>query len=120
MAEKWDDKFDYLSATRGIYHNQDYWRFLLRDVWRIDQRPCHIVDFGCGYGWAGLLLMPMLAAGSEYTGLDLSKPLLEKGRALFATLPYRTSFVRGDAAGAWYCAGGDDSRDARRRAGDLL
>ncbi len=97
MAEKWDDKFDYLNASRGLYHNQDYWQFLVRDVWRIDQRPLRIVDFGCGFGWAGLFLMPMLAAGSEYSGIDLSDALIEKARALFAALPYNAKFVQCDA-----------------------
>jgi ubiquinone/menaquinone biosynthesis C-methylase UbiE len=97
MAEKWDDQFDYLNATRSLYHNQDYWQFLVRDVWRIDGRPCSIVDFGCGFGWAGLFLMPMLAPGSDYTGIDLSEPLLKRGRALFTPLPYDARFVQGDA-----------------------
>jgi ubiquinone/menaquinone biosynthesis C-methylase UbiE len=98
MSESWDDKFDYLSASRTLYHNEDYWRFLVRDVWRIDKRPCSIVDFGCGFGWGGLFLMPMLARGSCYTGLDRSAPLLERGRALFAALPYRSRFIRSDAS----------------------
>jgi SAM-dependent methyltransferase len=56
------------------------------------------VDFGCGYGWAGLFLMPMLARGSDYTGLDRSGPLLGKGRALFARRPpCEARFVLGDA-----------------------
>jgi SAM-dependent methyltransferase len=94
----WDDKADLLSATRPLYHNEDYWRFLVREVWRLDDRPRRLADFGCGYGWAGLFLMPMLAAGSEYTGLDRSAPLLEKGRALFAqSAPCEARFVLGDA-----------------------
>ena len=97
MAEQWDDKFDYLNATRGLYHNQDYWRFLVRDVWRLDTRPSRLIDFGCGFGWVGLFLMPMLAEGSEYTGLDLAAPLLEKARALFDKLPYRANFIGSDA-----------------------
>jgi SAM-dependent methyltransferase len=39
----------------------------------------------------------MMAPGSDYTGIDQSQPLLERGRALFATLPYRSCFIRGDA-----------------------
>ena len=70
----WDDKYDLLSATRPLYHNPDYWRFLVRDVWRLDDRPRSFVDFGCGYGWAGLFLMPLLASGSDYTGLDWTAP----------------------------------------------
>jgi ubiquinone/menaquinone biosynthesis C-methylase UbiE len=97
MAENWDDKFDYLTNSRSLYHNEDYWRFLVREVWRINDRPRHIVDFGCGFGWGGLFLMPLLATASEYSGLDLSEPLLERARAIFAALPWRSRFIRADA-----------------------
>src|SRR5208282_4390122 len=97
MTETWDNEFDRLREGRRLYHNEDYWRFLVREVWRIDQRPCSIVDFGCGFGWVGLFLLPMLAPGSEYTGLDSSEALLEKGRALFAPLPWRATFLHSDA-----------------------
>ena len=94
----WDDNADLLSATRPLYHNEDYWRFLVREVWRLDDGPRNLADFGCGYGWAGLFLMPMLAAGSDHTGLDRSAPLLAKGRTLFAQgAPGEARFVRGDA-----------------------
>jgi len=53
VSESWDDKFDLLAITRSTLHNEDYWRFLVRDVWRIDQRPIRVADFGCGYGWIG-------------------------------------------------------------------
>ena len=97
MPENWDDQYEFLSATRPQYHNEDYWRFLVREVWRVDDRPRRVVDFGCGYGWAGLFLMPMLAPGSDYTGLDRSEALLERGRSLSAGRPYDARFVQGDA-----------------------
>jgi ubiquinone/menaquinone biosynthesis C-methylase UbiE len=97
MTEYWDDQYERLSATRPQYHNEDYWRFLVREVWRVDDRPRAAVDFGCGYGWVGLFLMPMLAPGSDYTGLDRSEALLERGRSLFAGRPYDARLVQGDA-----------------------
>lgn len=96
MFENWDDAFDKLSVTRSLYHNEDYWRFLVRDVWRIDQRPIRVVDFGCGYGWVGLFLMPMLADGSDYTGVDAAQGLLQRARA--RQTPYRSEFVHCDAS----------------------
>ena len=99
MSESWDDKFDLLAITRSTLHNEDYWRFLVRDVWRIDQRPIRVADFGCGYGWIGLFLLPMLAAGSEYVGLDRSEPLLARGRALFEALPHQARFVASEVTG---------------------
>jgi SAM-dependent methyltransferase len=78
-------------------HNEDYWRFLVRDVWRLDRAPVRLVDFGCGYGWAGLFLLPMLAPGSTYTGLDRSQPLLDRGKELFAAAGRDATLVQGDA-----------------------
>ena len=94
---EWDDKADLLRAWRSMDHNEDYWRFLVRDVWRLDRAPVRVVDFGCGYGWAGLFLLQMLAPGSEYTGLDQSQALLDKGKELFATAGKQASLVQGDA-----------------------
>lgn len=100
MTEIWDDKADHLAASRTRFHNEDYWRFLVREVWRIDRDPCRLADFGCGAGWGGLFLMPMLAAGSDYTGVDRSEPLLEQARARFAALPYGARFFHGDVSAA--------------------
>jgi len=108
VTEGWDDKHDLLSATRPLYHNEDYWRFLVRDVWRIAEGPRRVVDFGCGFGWAGQFLMPMLATGSDYTGLDRSRPLIERGRAMFAERPHDRRFVLGEATSAPF---GDDQFD---------
>jgi ubiquinone/menaquinone biosynthesis C-methylase UbiE len=96
----WDDKADYLAATRTLYHNVDYWRFLLREVWRIDGTPTKLVDFGCGAGWAGLFLLPMLAPGSRYAGLDRSEPLLAEGRRRFAAVGLEGEFTHAEATAA--------------------
>jgi len=106
MAESWDDQYEVLSATRPMYHNEDYWRFLVREVWRIGEAPRAVVDFGCGYGWLGLFLMPMLAAGSSYVGFDRSEPLLRRGRALLAGQGAR--LVRAEATAAPFA---DDTFD---------
>ena len=100
LSDTWDDKADLLSAWRRLDHNEDYWRFLVREVWRLDRAPVRMVDFGCGYGWAGLFLLPMLAPGSEYTGLDRSQPLLDRGEELFAASRHCAALVLGDATDA--------------------
>lgn len=100
FLSEWDDKADLLSAWRRMDHNEDYWRFLVRDVWRLDRAPVRIVDFGCGNGWAGRFLLPMLAAGSEYTGFDRSQPLLDRGKELFAASGRRATLVQGEATEA--------------------
>ena len=68
----------------------------MNTVWKIT-KPVHIVDFGCGYGYLGLLLMPLLPKGSKYTGIDSGETLLAEARELFRLLPYETEFLEGDA-----------------------
>ena len=72
MAETWDDKAGYLAESRRMLHNADYWRFLVREVWRLTEAPVRIADFGCGFGWGAMWLLPMLPAGSSYIGFDIS------------------------------------------------
>ncbi len=52
--------------------------------------------FGCGFGYLGLKLLPLLPEGSTYTGLDLGSKLLEEGKRIFASLPYEAEFLYGD------------------------
>lgn len=54
-----NSKLAYLKNTRDLYYNDDYVSFLVNTVWKIT-KPVHIVDFGCGYGYLGLVLMPLL------------------------------------------------------------
>ncbi|RCW49026.1 class I SAM-dependent methyltransferase [Paenibacillus prosopidis] len=56
----------------------------------------HIIDFGCGFGHLGLRLLPLLADGSKYTGIDAGAGLIEHARHLFKGLPYEVDFVVGD------------------------
>lgn len=64
----WDSKIDYLSRTRWLYYNDDYLEFLVKSVWKITS-PVRIIDFGCGYGYLGTKLLPLLPEGSTYTGV---------------------------------------------------
>lgn len=68
-AEYWENRLEYLRRTRKTMWNEDYVRFLVRDVWKID-KPVTILDCGCGFGALGMLLMPVL-----------NTPLHEGGRA---------------------------------------
>ncbi|MGZ7149712.1 class I SAM-dependent methyltransferase [Bacillus sp. BC08] len=91
----WNSKLTYLKNTRGLYYNDDYVRFLVNTVWKIS-KPVHIVDYGCGYGYLGLVLMPLLPEGSKYTGIDSGETLLAEARELFRLLPYESEFLEGD------------------------
>ncbi|PEC81847.1 class I SAM-dependent methyltransferase [Bacillus cereus] len=92
----WNSKLTYLKNTRNLYYNDDYVSFLVNIVWKIT-KPVHIVDYGCGYGYLGLVLMPLLPKGSKYTGIDSGETLLTEARELFRLLPYESEFLEGDA-----------------------
>lgn len=91
----WDGKLDYLRKSTILYYNDDYIKFLVDNVWRIDT-PVHVIDFGCGYGHLGLRLMPLLPQGSRYTGVDAGSKLIAYAKQLFAELPFESEFVLGD------------------------
>ncbi len=64
-------------------------------VWKIT-KPVHIIDYGCGYGYLGLKLLPMLPNGSKYTGVDKGEQLINKAKEYFHNLPYDTEFFVAD------------------------
>lgn len=107
MGDDWDQDFTRLRDSFALYHNRDYWEFLVRKVWRLD-RACRLVDFGCGFGRIGLVLLPLLPEGSTYTGIDTSKVLLARGRELYGAQPYEATFVEADVHKAPF---DDDSFD---------
>lgn len=73
----WDNKIEYLRNTRWLYYNDDYLEFLIQRVWKI-HKPVKIIDYGCGFGYLGLKLLPLLPQGSTYTGIDKGSALLMK------------------------------------------
>ncbi|WP_152392401.1 class I SAM-dependent methyltransferase [Paenibacillus guangzhouensis] len=91
----WDQQIDYLQNTRWLYYNDDYLKFLVRDVWHID-RPVKLVDFGCGFGYLGLKLLPLLPVGSSYTGLEKGTELIKRAEDIFTNLPYDVEFINCD------------------------
>lgn len=92
----WDTKLDYLIRTRNLYYNDDYIEFLVKFVWKIS-KPVNVIDFGCGYGYLGLKLLPLLPRGSTYTGIDKGTQLISKAKELFQDIPYETKFILSDA-----------------------
>jgi len=86
---------EYLKRTRDLYYNDDYLEFLVRYVWKFTQ-PVSIIDFGCGYGYLGLKLLPLLPEGSKYTGIDKGEQLIYEARGLFQNLSYETEFIVAD------------------------
>jgi SAM-dependent methyltransferase len=91
----WDSKIEYLRNTRWLYYNDDYLEFLVKNVWKMNT-PINIVDYGCGYGYLGLKLLPLLPDGSTYTGIDKGEDLIKEAREVFDKLPYSVEFIQGD------------------------
>ncbi|KOY17405.1 class I SAM-dependent methyltransferase [Paenibacillus xylanivorans] len=91
----WDNKIEYLKNTRWLYYNDDYLQFLVQFVWKID-KPLSVIDYGCGFGYLGLKLLPLLPKGSTYTGLDKGETLINEAKTIFSQLPYDTEFITCD------------------------
>lgn len=91
----WDEKIEYLRTSREDMWNLDYLSFLVNHVWKID-KPVRIIDFGCGMGYLGAVLLPLLPKGSTYTGLDNSVKLLEQARITFANAEWSVEFFEQD------------------------
>lgn len=91
----WENKMEYLFRTRKNSWNNDYMKFLIEQVWKIE-KPINVLDCGCGYGFLGMLIMPLLPHGSTYTGIDLAEKLLEKGKSLFLGNEYEARFINKD------------------------
>lgn len=93
--QNWNIKLEYLKNTRNHFWNDDYFEFLVKNVWKIN-KPINIIDFGCGYGFLGIKLLPILPEGSTYTGVDIGVKLLEDATQLFSNSPYKTKFIEAD------------------------
>lgn len=90
-----DREIAYLKRTRDSFWNDDYLEFLVEKVWKI-VTPINVVDFGCGYGFLGLKLLPLLPDGSTYTGIDINSNLIKEARSIFAQKPYKSEFIECD------------------------
>lgn len=91
----WDDQIEYLRNTRWLYYNDDYLEFLVQRVWKIE-KSVDIIDYGCGYGYLGLKLLPLLPEGSTYTGLDKGEELIKQAKEIFSKISYQTTFIVDD------------------------
>jgi len=94
-AHHWNDKVKELISSRNHFWNDDYFKFLVQNVWNIN-RPINVVDYGCGYGYLGDKLLSILPKGSTYTGIDISKELLQHGKAYLSHFGDAVQFVESD------------------------
>lgn len=94
-ANIWNTAVEYLQKSRRTWWNHDYMEFLIERVWKITE-PVSIVDFGCGIGFLGELLLPILPSGSTYTGIDIADKLLQQAKSRFEDTGYETYFIESD------------------------
>lgn len=89
----WHHHSERTKLWKSLYWNEDYFCFLVRQVWNI-RTPVNILDFGCGYGFLGMKLLPLLPEGSTYTGIDMDESAIEEARRLFQDMQEQTHFIR--------------------------
>ncbi len=91
-TDYWEKRLDYLKASRERMWNEDYMRFLIRDVWRLD-KPVTVLDCGCGYGALGRLILPLLPTGSRYVGVDFSSEMIRVAKKIFEGTGLDATFI---------------------------
>ncbi|MBQ7926490.1 MAG: helix-turn-helix domain-containing protein [Lachnospiraceae bacterium] len=91
----WNENRELIKIWKALYWNEDYFEFLVRDVWKFD-RPMDILDFGCGYGFLGRKFMPLLPKGSSYTGIELDEGQIKEAQDYFDQTAYSHQFIRQD------------------------
>lgn len=91
-VEYWNENRDLIRMWKEFYWNEDYFEFLVKDVWGWKQ-PVDILDFGCGYGFLGMKLMPMLPEGSSYTGIELDEQQIREAYEYFDRTSYPHEFI---------------------------
>lgn len=94
-SDYWNDKVEWLKTIRKGWFNEDYIQFLVEKVWNI-HKPVNIIDFGCGFGYVGLILLPILPKGSTYTGIDISENLINEAQRIYMDSGYQASFIKED------------------------
>ncbi|WP_160672580.1 DNA (cytosine-5-)-methyltransferase [Clostridium sp. C8-1-8] len=90
----WNGKTDKLYKNRKHFWNDDYLKFIVKDVWRV-QAPIHIIDFRCGEGYLGKQLLEILPYGSTYTGVD-NEYFVNKAKLCFSDSGFDVNFIISD------------------------
>lgn len=91
----WSKNRERTKLWKELYWNEDYFSFLVKEVWKF-RNPVNILDYGCGYGFLGRKLLPLLPEGSTYTGIELDGELIGEACQFFEKTSYRTSFIQED------------------------
>ena len=81
-SDYWEKELERTKKWKGFYFNDDYLEFLVTKVWRFN-RPVHMLDCACGYGYLAEKIFPYLPEGSRYTGFDISEVYLSEAEKRF-------------------------------------
>lgn len=92
--EQWEKRKHVIQNDRQFFWNEDYLRFLVNEVWKID-KPMDVIEFCCCDGDLGRRLMDLLPEGSTYTGVD-SKAMVKEAKENFQGKSYKTVFFTSD------------------------
>lgn len=92
--DNWNGKTDKLYKNRKYFWNDDYLRFIVRNVWCIES-PMDIIEFRCGDGYFGMELLDILPRGSTYTGVD-NEYFINKAKLKFKNTEYDVKFIVSD------------------------
>lgn len=91
----WEEEFESTKKWKLFYFNDDYLEFLVKKVWHFE-KPIHMLDCACGYGYLAEKIFPYLPEGSTYTGFDISEMYLNAAREKFGADNPDIQFVKED------------------------
>lgn len=91
----WNGNRKLFKLWKSLYWNDDYFAFLVREVWKLD-RPVDVLDFGCGFGFLGRKLLPLLPEESTYTGIELDPGELKEAESFLKEHGYPYELIQQD------------------------
>lgn len=92
--DNWNGKTDKMNQRRKYFWNDDYLKFLVKNVWNIEL-PIDVIDFRCGNGYLGMKLLKLLPKGSTYTGVD-NEYFTNEGKLNFDNTEFNAKFIVSD------------------------
>lgn len=92
--DSWNGKTEKLYKNRKYFWNDDYLKFLVKNVWHIET-PVDVIEFWCAEGYFGKQLLEILPEGSTYTGVDNSY-FTDKARINLKNTGFSAEFIEAD------------------------
>ncbi|MCM0651100.1 helix-turn-helix domain-containing protein [Clostridium swellfunianum] len=89
--DSFNGKTDKLYKNRKYFWNDDYLRFLVKNVWHVES-PIDVIEFRCGEGSLGMKLLEILPEGSTYTGVD-NEYFTNKAKVNFKNTVFDVEFI---------------------------